>query len=348
MKPSRNQLWREVLDRLAELQDEVKQVEELVHRRAVEPKGPSPHLAAPARHWGPLGAAPLPVTPETAPRLVSRLRRRLDADPLHALALTYPPGLFAPGVPPQRVQRECLDRHAVHTALLAMYVARSHGYRPSTVETIGLCALLHDVGMESTPPELFTKPGPLTGGEVRIFQAHAAEGAEVLRADRHIDSLRRNVVAEVVGQHHERVDGSGYPEGLTAPHIHDFACLVALAEAYETMVTPRPYRSPCLPHEAMEALLLESFGKARRAARFDKRLAATFVRALSLYPVGSGVRLDSGETGQVVGPNPGDPARPFVRVLWGPDGEPLGQPRVIDLCGAPVGVDAAVSLPTGS
>ena len=345
MQPSQSQLWREVLDKLGKLQDEVKSVEELVHRRSAGPMSPSPHVAAARPHWSPLGAEPPPITAEAAPRLAARLRRELDGDPLHALALAYPEGLFAPGVPPPRVQRECLRRHAVNTARLAMYVAARHGFEPSTVEVVGLCALLHDVGMEGTPPDLFAKAGPLTSDEVRTLQAHAADGADLLRSDRRLDGLLRIVVSGVVRQHHERVDGSGYPDGLGEPHIHEFARLVALAEAYETMVTPRPYRSPRLPSEAMETLLLEAFGKAGRAARFDRRLATTFVRALSLYPIGSGVRLDTGEAGQVVGSNPDDPARPHVRVLWGPDGEPLAQPRVIDLRHAPVAVAAAVALP---
>jgi putative nucleotidyltransferase with HDIG domain len=347
MQPSETQLWRDVLGRLTELQDEVQRVEELVHRRGAEPKAPSAHLAACRPRWSPLGAPSPPITAESAPRLVARLRRQLDTDPLDGLALAYPLALFAPGVPPPRVQRECLSRHAIHTARLAMYVARAHGYEPSTVEVIGLCGLLHDVGMEATPPELFTKAGPLTGDEVSVLRAHTVEGFETLRADRRLDGLLRSVVARVVRQHHERVDGSGYPDGVAEPHIHEFARLVALAEAYEAMVTPRPYRAPCLPHEAMETLLLEAYGKAGRARRFDRPLAATFVRALSLYPIGSGVRLDTGETGQVVGSNPDAPERPFVRVLWSPSGEPLERPRVVDLREAPATVAAAVALPTG-
>ncbi|MFW6162209.1 MAG: HD domain-containing phosphohydrolase [Planctomycetota bacterium] len=347
MDPSESQLWRDVLGRLAELQDEIGRVEELVHRRAVEPKAPSAHVVAARPRWRPLGAPSPAVTPETAPPLVARLRRQLASDPLQGLALAYPQALFAPDVPPSRVQRECLSRHAVHTARLAMYVAQAHGYEPSTVEVVGLCALLHDLGMEGVPPELFAKAGPLTRDEVGVLQGHAVQGFERLRADRRLDGLLRSVVARVVRQHHERVDASGYPDGVSEPHIHEFARLVALAEAYETMVTPRPYRAPCLPHEAMETLLLEAYGKAGRAPRFDRRLAATFLRALSLYPIGSGVRLDTGETGQVVGANPNAPERPFVRLLWSPDGEPLERPRVVNLREAPVAVAAAVPLPTG-
>ena len=344
MDVPRSHLWRDVVGKLDALEHEVVRVEELVHGGL--PAEPAPARAAgPRQHWSPLGAEPPRITVETAPRVVARLRRALNADPLRALDLSYPPGLFAPAVPADRVQRECLRRHATNTARLAMYVALRHGYEPSTVEAVGLCALLHDLWMERTPPELFTKAAPLTGDELRALQAHTTEGAELLRAERGLDGLLRAVASAVVRQHHERMDGSGYPDGLDEPHIHHFARLLALAEAYEAMVTPRPYRAPRLPYEAMETLLLEAFGKAGRAERFDRRLAAAFVRALSLYPIGSGVRLDTGETGQVVGANADDPARPHVRVLYGPDGRTLRRPRVIDLRHARIAVRCAVALP---
>jgi hypothetical protein len=94
----------------------------------------------------------------------------------------------------------------------------------------------------------------------------------------------------------------------------------------------------------MTTLLLEAFGKGG-PERFDRRLATSFLRALSLYPIGSGVRLDSGEVGQVVGANPSSPDRPHVRVLWRPDGGKLKRPRVVDLRGESVAVAEAVALP---
>ena len=358
MPPTETQLWREVLGKLHELHDEVQRVEDLVHGElggepadaephVVAPAAPSPFLAAPAPHWGPAGAEP-PVTVSTAARLVARIRRELEADPLHALALAYPAGLFAPETPPEQMQREGLRVHAMNTARLAMYVAAHHGFEPSTVDLIGLCALLHDVGMTRTPPELFAKAAPLTSAERFLLEAHTIEGADLLDASPELGGLLRTVLSGVVRQHHERIDGSGYPDGAAAPHIHEFARLLALAEAYETMVTPRPYRRPCLPNEAMETLLLEAYGKAGRAVRFDRRLAASFVRALSLYPIGSGVCLATGEMGQVVGANADDPARPYVRILWGPDGQPLGRPRVIDLSEAALSVARPLALPVAA
>lgn len=348
MRPSRNQLWREVLERIHGLEDGVRRAEAEVDTRLdaspARPPAATAQTGPPHHAPAPLPPEPPPLSIASAPRLVAVIRRGLDADPLRALDLSYPPGLFAAGVRPDRLQRECMTRHAVNCARLAMYVASRHGYRASTVEVVGLCALLHDVGMERQPPELFVKATPLTPGELRALQAHSVDGACMVRASRQLDGLLQAVVSSVVRQHHERADGSGYPEGLDEPHIHEFARLLALVEAYETMVSPRPYKAPRLPNDAMETLLLEAFGK-RGRARFDRRIATTFVRALSLYPIGSAVRLASGETAQVVAANPDDPAHPHVRLVLGPDGQPLRRPRVVDLSQARADVAQAVPLP---
>ena len=350
MLATSHDLWREVLGKLGELHEEVQRAEEFLARR-VESQAKAEGAAGAASEGTPEGAPVAaadpgsPVTPELAPYLLAEIRADLAADPLRALDLAYPPGLFAPGAPPEWSQRECLRCHSHHTARLAMFVAERHGFQPSTVEVIGLCALLHDVGLERVSPELFGKSVPLMPRERAVLEAHAIEGADRLAASSGLEGLLRAVVPRVVRQHHERSDGSGYPDGLEEPHIHEFARLLALAEAYETMVSPRPYRQPCLPHEAMEALLLDAFGKAGRPPRFDKRIATTFLRALSLYPIGSGVELVSGERGRVVGSNPDAPDRPHVRLFRGADGQRLERPRVVDLWRAGIEVARAVPVP---
>lgn len=360
MQATGHELWSDVLDRLRELQDEVQRAEEFIARRMeegarVEARGARGEEAARGGGRGarenpdpealdPRPSGPVP-SPELAPHLLAEIRADLASDPIRALDFAYPPGLFAPGAPPEWSQRECLRRHSHHTARLAMFVAERHGYQPSTVEVIGLCALLHDVGLETVPPDLFSKSVPLMPRERALLEAHAIEGAERLAASSGLEGLMRAIVPRVVRQHHERSDGSGYPDGLDEPHIHEFARLLAIVEAYETMISPRPYRQACLPHEAMEALLVDAFGKAGRPARLDKRMATSFLRALSLYPIGSGVELASGEKGQVVGSNPDAPDRPHVRLLWAADGQRLERPRVVDLRRAGIEVARAVPLP---
>ena len=367
METSRAALREELLGRLRDFHEEVDRLENYVlelaqakpseQAQAAQSAAGSQAAAdgeAPARGdetpTGPPAAAAgaeaegQPLTAGAAPALVADIRRRLEADPVRALGLAYPDELFGPDADPRQSQRTCLLHHSVHTARLAMYVAACHGYQPSTVEVVGLCALLHDVGMERVPPSLFLKPDSLTQEEVGQLQAHAAEGAEMLGACGDLSGLLRVVVPTVVRQHHERIDGSGYPDGLAGEEIHEFARLLALVEAYETMVSPRPYKSPRLPYEAMETILLEAFAKGRPAL-FDKAVATSFLRAMSLYPIGSAVLLTSGEIGQVVGANPKAPDAPHVRIIWGADGEPLERPSVIDLSSVSLSVARAVPMP---
>ena len=345
MAATERTLWEEALARLRELEEEVKRVEEMVVARLETQPGAPSQLSAPATASGaPMGEPARSLLLRDAPRLVAQLRRQLQGEPLRVLALDYPPSCFDRSRPPEQARASCLLHHALNTARLAMFVAARHGYRPTSVEVVGLCGLLHDVGMEGVPAELFVKAGPLSEAERRRLQDHAPEGEERVRACHDLDGLLRAVVPRVVRQHHERTDGSGYPDGLDAPHIHEFARLVALAEAYETMVTPRPYKPARLPHDAMTALLLEAFGKSG-PARYDRRLATAMLRALSLYPIGSGVVLEDGSRGQVVESNPEAPEKPHVRLLWGPGGRRLERPRVVDLRQAGVRIAKAIPWP---
>lgn len=344
MAATERTLWEETLARLRDLEEEVKRVEEMVVSRLGERPG-EPPPAPPATAGGaPVGVQARSLLLRDAPGLVARLRRQVRGDPLGVVAFEYPAGCFEAGRPPEEAHAACLLHHALNTARLAMFVAARHGYQATSVEVVGLCALLHDVGMEAVAPELFTKAAPLTRAERKRLEEHAPGGEERVRACPDLAGLLRAVVPRVVRQHHERVDGSGYPDGLDAPHIHEFARLVALAEAYETMVSPRPYKAPRLPHDAMTSLLLEAFGK-KGPARYDRRLATSMLRALSLYPIGSGVALEDGSRGQVVESNPDAPEKPHVRLMWGSGGERLARARVVDLKNAGIQVVEAIPWP---
>jgi len=344
MAAAEQTLWEEALARLRDLEEEVKRVEEMVVARLAEAGGNEP-ASPPATAVGSATApARRSLLLDEAPRLVAQLRRQVHSDPLDVLAFRYPASCFDPERPPEELRASCLLHHALNTARLAMFVAQRHGYRPTTIEVVGLCGLLHDVGMEVVPADLFAKAAPLTEEERRQLEDHAPEGEERVRSCRQLAGLLRAVVPRVVRQHHERADGSGYPDGLDAPHIHEFARLVALAEAYETMVTPRPYKPARLPHEAMATLLLEAFGK-NGPARYDRRLATAMLRALSLYPIGSGVELEDGSVGQVVESNPDAPEKPHVRLIRGPGGQSLPRAKVVDLRRAGTGVVRAIPWP---
>jgi putative nucleotidyltransferase with HDIG domain len=118
-----------------------------------------------------------------------------------------------------------------------------------TADFIALCALLHDIGKVSTPDSVLLKPGPLSSDEWDVMRDHAAAGARVLNQ---IPSLQRCAI--VVRAHHERFDGSGYPDGLIGTTIPFEARVVAVADAFHAMISERPYRQPIAPRQALEIL----------------------------------------------------------------------------------------------
>ncbi len=139
--------------------------------------------------------------------------------------------------------------HSKATGEWAKRLATAMGCDASTVDFIGLCALLHDVGKISTPDDILLKTGPLTSAEWDVMRDHAAAGARVLNQ---IPSLQRCAI--VVRAHHERFDGAGYPDGLAGNSIPFEARVVAVADAFHAMISERPYRRPIPPRQALQIL----------------------------------------------------------------------------------------------
>jgi HD-GYP domain-containing protein (c-di-GMP phosphodiesterase class II) len=158
------------------------------------------------------------------------------------------------------------------------------------VKDLGEGAILHDIGKLFIPDEILNKNGPLTDEEFELVRRHTNDGFEVLRRKRSISLFS----AHVAYQHHERLDGSGYPRRLTGDDIHEFAKAVAIVDSYDAMTSDRAYRSALPPHEAISILVRETGGK------YDRDLVGRFMKLVAMYPVGSVVRLSSGEVCTVV------------------------------------------------
>jgi len=148
--------------------------------------------------------------------------------------------------------------HQRRVAHLAEAVAREMGLPPDRVETVRIAGMLHDIGKISVPIEILNKPRALSPSEFAVIQIHPAAGFEILKAIRF-----RGPVAEAVLQHHERLDGSGYPSGLTGPEILLEARILAVADVVEAMTYHRPYR----PALGVQAALDEI--ASLRGARLD-------------------------------------------------------------------------------
>ena len=136
--------------------------------------------------------------------------------------------------------------HSKATAQWAKRLAAEMGFAAQAQEFVALCALVHDIGMIATPDSVLLKPGALSDEEWKIMRDHSAAGARILNQ---VPSLQRCAV--VVRAHHERFDGTGYPDRLAGVNIPFEARVVAVADAFHAMVSERPYRQPIAPREAL-------------------------------------------------------------------------------------------------
>ena len=211
--------------------------------------------------------------------------------------------------------------HMVNVSILTMAQARGLGIDGPLLREIGLAALMHDIGKVKTPGEILNKPDKLTPEEFTIMKRHVVDGAEILRGTPDIPSLAPIVAFE----HHLRVDGTGYPHGVSRPSLNVATMLCGIADVYDAMRSQRVYQK-AHPSERILAVLRLNDGK-----QFDQNLVRRFVQLLGIYPVGNLVRLNTGEVATVLQVHAPDPYRPKVRVLFASDGERLELPHDVNL-----------------
>lgn len=203
-----------------------------------------------------------------------------------------------------RAMRDYTFAHSVGVAVFSLTIAVQMGLERAELLALGTGALLHDLGKSLVPPTVLNKPSALTPQEFAEVQRHVDLGYRLLaeRPDLGLEPAR------VARYHHERLDGSGYPCGLTGQSIPFFARIAAVADVFDAMSTDRVYRRRYLPHETMETL------KGGAGTLFDPEVIRAFCEAVAVYPNGSVVRLNNGLIGVVVQQNRTFPGRPVVRV----------------------------------
>jgi putative nucleotidyltransferase with HDIG domain len=230
-----------------------------------------------------------------------------------------------------RRQHERTASHCMNVCVLALAFARHLGYDREELEAIGLGALLHDVGLMRTPREILDKPDTLTGEEFEVVKRHPMQGYNVMRLVRGLPAMALNVVRH----HHERVNGKGYPEGLSGDDIPREALIVAIADVYDTVTSERPYGEPVPPHQAL--------GMLRQAGpeEFGTDLVEQFMRCIGIYPVGSLVKFATGALGVVVSHTQRTRLRPVVMMLREADGSGYQRRPLVNLDALPDGVDAS-------
>jgi putative nucleotidyltransferase with HDIG domain len=211
--------------------------------------------------------------------------------------------------------------HMVNVSLLTMGQARGLGIDGPLLREFGLAALMHDIGKVKTPLEVLNKPDKLTDDEFVIMKRHTVDGAEILRRTPDIPALAPVVAFE----HHLRLDGSGYPNGVSRPTLNIGTMLCSIADVYDAMRSQRKYQQSFPTDRILEVL------KRNDGQHFDQHLVRRFVQLIGIYPAGNLVRLNTGEVAVVLKVYAPDPHRPYVRVLYGRDGKRLELPFDLNL-----------------
>ncbi len=214
-----------------------------------------------------------------------------------------------------------LYHHSVNVALFALGVGLGLKLSEEQLLDLGIGALLHDVGKLRIPEKVLKKPGRLTDAEYAEMKLHTQFGYELLLNDHELHGPARLISYE----HHERLDGTGYPRGLAGSDIHLFGRITSVVDVYEALTANRVYRPAYLPHEALE-LILGGGG-----TQFDPVVVEGFVDTISIYPVGMTVELSSGYRGVVIHSPRRQTQRPVVRVIENRDGHPVDQTWELDL-----------------
>lgn len=218
--------------------------------------------------------------------------------------------------------------HVPNITILSLRLGMAMGLEDEDSVTLGLAAFLSELGL-SPHLELASKATTLTDDEYRLLRTHVEEGMKMLDLFPLPESQIKVTLKRVIGQCHERVSGKGYPAGLTDEAIHLFAKIIGMADAYEAMTHPRPWRARTLPHLVLRNMVEENSGE------FDPIQIRCFVECLSFYPPGTFVRLNTGEIARVISPTPDLPLRPRVWVFMNESGHRLETARTLTLAACP-------------
>lgn len=215
--------------------------------------------------------------------------------------------------------------HSVNVAILGMALARKLHVPHNQLVDLAIGLLLHDIGKLVLPENLRDPDRQLTEEEQVEYQKHARGGFALIQALGGSFSAHTKIIAL---QHHEHWDGSGYPKGLKEGEIHLFAQICAITNTYDRLTTSKAYGFKALPHEALEYLM----GSCGRLFSLD--MVRMFLEIVAPYPLGTMVKLNTGETGVVVRIDKGMHQRPVLRLLkdgamYGEDFELYGRPNVL-------------------
>lgn len=256
----------------------------------------------------------IPPSPTAARAVVSNVLEHVITDR----------GAIATQVAIQKIKQfdRSLTAHALDTCIVALIVAVESGLEHAQLELVGMGALLHDAGYVRLPRNLVRKRDDCTGQDKTLLEQHCKLGVTLLSAP---PGMPEDVL-RIVREHHERHDGTGFPAGLGNDTISPLAQIVGIVDFYDAMVSRRGTRPAMIPHDAVRQLFL-----AGERGQFARTLVEIMIRSIGVYPVGSLLKLNTGEQAIVVGVNPQQRLKPLIKITTDPQGGSYATPIEIDL-----------------
>lgn len=219
-----------------------------------------------------------------------------------------------------KIYEDHVYNHSVNVAVYACQLAIANGLPLKKIEEIGLGAMLHDIGKMYISKEILNKPEKLTNEEFEQIKLHSELGFDILKRIHEIPLTVSNCAL----QHHERIDGLGYPRGIKGADIHYYAKIISVADVFDAVTSHRVYRPAMLPHKGLE-LLYSGID-----TQFERKQVELFKDSIAIYPPGITVKLNDGRIGIVSKYDFNSMGRPEIRIIKDEDGQDIS-PYTINL-----------------
>ncbi|MCD6238007.1 MAG: hypothetical protein DRP50_00610 [Thermotoga sp.] len=195
--------------------------------------------------------------------------------------------------------------HSVNVATTSIFLALQIHLDPEDIKRLSIGALLHDVGKVKIPNDILNAPRRLSKEEIALIRKHPIYGFEIAR-DSGVEDAS---ILRPITEHHEKLDGTGYPLNKKGDEIGIFSRITGVADVYDALTTIRPYRNPSNPYDAM-SLIIKDSGK-----KLDERVVNCLINTIGIYPPGTPVELTDGSTAVAVVSNQGFPTLPVVKII---------------------------------
>lgn len=210
--------------------------------------------------------------------------------------------------------------HSINCGVLLCGFSLYLGLKKETVKQITLGALLHDVGVAKVPKAIIDKPSKLTDNEMSVVKKHVAWGLDICKRDGFVDPF----IIDMLVNHHERLNGTGYPRGIKDKKISKLSRMTAIVDVYDAMTGDRSYKKGVEPIKALRYLMSNN-------ELFDQELVQKFIKYLGVHPVGSLVNLNNDKIAVVLEGNRKEPLKPLVKVFYSIKLKHYITPKTIDL-----------------